>query len=387
MIWRKFSGLKLTCRNIKIKDDLQELKIIDEVFISTYFKKIYDKINGGGNAKPLFYLHIDNIDIDAIYKMYQSIYNRENTVRDNSMILANIVKFLNKKNINNFKVTINFKNFKLPNKFGNIEINKASFKNTSLNKDYIGELKLKYKLDGKDGILQGLFLKDKLDHHNKISKLFSDWRSYDSVNIILELYGYTNSTITNGTNIFHPKGFYKMLLTYDISNKDLGFENELRQASIKVSDIPLIEGENLKFSGRYHFINKTLFVKDFNIHINKIPISGSFTIDSHGHFEGNARSNHIINKDIIFSLWPISNRLQKEFLQSLVTDSMVSNPSFVMKAYKQADQKYRVYNLKLQFDLEKITLNQYIKGYNYKIYSDQANVQINIDDIKIKSNL
>ena len=387
-IWKSFSGLKLICHNIKIKDDLQELKIIDEVFISAYFNILYNKVIGGkNNNDSIFHLNANQIDVEAISNMYSSIDSRNDVSRDNRMILANIVKLLNKKDISNFKVKINLKNFKLPSKFGDFEINKVSFENTSLNKNYIGELKLQYKLNGENATLQGFFLKDKTANDSKIAKLFSDWKEYNSTKIILELYGYTNSSITNGENILHPSGFYKVLLTYDMSNEDLGFEAELKKADIKVSDIPLISAENLRLSGRYHLVHKTLFVKDFNIQINTVPISGSLNIDIDGNLEVYARSEQTIDRDIIFSLWPISGNTQKEFLQSLVIESKVTKPSLMMKAYKKANQEYKIYTFKLQFDLEKTTLNRYIQGYNYKIAFDQANVKIDIDDIKIKSSL
>jgi hypothetical protein len=390
-LWKNFSGIKLICNNIELKNNSSQFHIINEIFVSINFNVIYRKITEKNNDLPIFYLHANGFDVGAMREFYSTAdQNKMIYTRNNNETYAKIVKFLNRKNINNFKVKVDFRNFNLPSTIGTFEVHKISFENMTLDKGYVAGIKIVYNLNGEQGIVNGFILKDKVNSQSNTADLMSALgATSNNTKLIFAFYGYINRYLTSGQYIIHPKEFYNVLLTYDFNNQDLEFDIAVKSLDLKMNNIPSISGENLKILAHYHLVNKTLFVKDFKFDLvsemHKIPISGSANFDNDGSFEMTARSNSLIDKEVIYNLWPETAHLQKAFLQSLIVDTSIRNPIFFIKNHKSSNDKYKFDNLKLDFTLEKTTLSHDIKGYKYKLDTDKASVNVNLDGIKIQS--
>lgn len=387
-LWQNFPGLKFTCNNIQLKNNKNQFHIIDKIFISINFNKIYRKITEQNNELPIFYLYANGVDISKVQDCY-TISNKNKPIKTNNIFFAKIVKVLNQKNIKNFKVKVEFKNFNLPSDIGNLQVRKVSFANINLDKDYVGGLKLVYSLNGEHSVLYGFVHKNALNLESNILPLDQESISYNK--LILEFYGYINSSIITPHYVMNPKEFYKILLTYNINDQDLEFTVDLRSLNLKINNIPSMSGENLKILARYNLNNKTLHLKEFKVDllsgISTIPISGSATIDHDGSFELIAKAQSLIDQEVIYSLWPDIAKKQKDFLQSIIIDTKIRNPVFLIQTHKKSNAQYNIDNLQLDFKLEKTTLNKNIKGYNYRFDTDKASVQVNLDTIQIQSEI
>ena len=372
-IWRRFSGLKLSFKDINLINDKDTFKVADRIRLTLDFNSLYKN-----DEEAIFDLHLYGVDIGSFSKISKK-KNTSNITYSKAQdkTLEKIIKFLNRKNITSFKIEADFKNFNIANKISNFEITNISFSNLRLNKNYIGKVGVKFKTETEVKSINGFVMREKPYDANK------------ETNLILELYGYINHCLAKEKYKVEPKGFYKLLLTYDPIIKNTTFNGNFRFVNIEVNGIKPIPAHNLEINGQYNFESKQLNLKEFGFDLEykneKIPLKGSLEITNDGLLKLFAKSDYLFKKEIIYHFWPERAKNSRNHLQSVIVDTRVKNPSISLKAFRNNIGRYKVEALDLQFILENLRMHKAISKHNYIFDGEEMGVNINLNGSNFSS--
>jgi len=372
-------GIRLTCDKVGLKNNSNKIHIIDKILISINLDVIYKRIIGQNDNLPILYLYVDGFDIISASNRGKSIYNKNYNI-----LFTKIMKSLNRENINNFQLEVNCKNYNIATAIGNIKIEKISFENAALDKRHLGILKFNYILNNQRNSLYGFLHKP-----DSIDNIFDKLDKNSDNKLVLEFYGYIDSSIKMENYVMHPKEFYRTLITYNMDHNDLEFAVDLRLLDLHINNMPPIITSDIRMLSSYNLVDKTFYIKKLEFDLisgdKKIPIEGNGSINHDGDLDIRAMSNSLIDKETIYSLWPNLKGKQKEFLQSLISDTKINKPVISIRANKKFNNQYNLDDLQLDFKLKDTVLKQHIKGYQYRFDIKDAYVSINLNNIGIKA--
>lgn len=376
-IWRRFSGLKLSFKDIDLINDKDTFKIADRIRLTLDFNSLYKN-----DEEAVFDLHLYGVDIGSFSKLSkEKNISNVSYSKGKNKTLEKIVKFLNRKNITSFKIEADFKNFNIANKISNFEITNISFSNLRLNKNYIGQVGVKFKTETEVKSINGFVMREKPYDANEIIN--------EETNLIVELYGYINHNLAKEKYKIESKGFYKLLLTYNPTIKNTTFNGNFRFVNIEVNGIKPIPAHNLEINGQYNFESKQLNLKEFGFdleYINeKIPLKGSLEITNDGLLKLFAKSDYLFKKEIIYHFWPERAKDSRNYLESLIVETNVKNPSISLKAFREKLGNYKVDKLDLKFILENLRLHKAISNHNYIFGGEEMGVSINLNGSNFSS--
>ncbi len=378
--WKYFFNLKLSFTDIYISHSNKTFKAIDKVVIALDLHSLYKN-----KEEPIFYLNISDLDIESLSRRTSTTTSGQSINLNKKTTVEKIIRFLNKKNLTSFKVEVSFKNLYLEKSFDNLQITNISFTNLRLSKDYIGHIDIKFKTDEEIKSLSGFVMRDKVMNEGTINQLFS--RTNDK-NLIVELYGYINHSFVKDKFKVEPRGFYKLLLTYDPRKKNTIFNGDFRFINIEVDGISPIPAHNIQLKGQYNFGTRELFLKNFSFdleYLNEmVPIGGSLNITRYS-LDLYAFANYSADKELIYHFWPRKGSDVKDHLQNLIVNTKVKNPSINLGGSRENSSYYKARSLDLKFTLENTNLNKNFHRYNYSFASDKIDINITLKSTKLKS--
>jgi hypothetical protein len=427
-VGENISNFKLILSNISIVSKISEESqiVVKEAIFAINFRAIYFELKQSFDEDkkfdyPIFYFGLKGISvqnaIDFIGKNKLSNNYLNIKKRNNETILGNILLFLNKYQLNNFKVEMQFDDFDLQKtsttysnsrlQKNSLQIKKLIFFSAVKSSDFIGQIRLNYQLNNKDTTLLGLVLRQKIAKQSLVSKIIYGVKDSDYATLPLRLYGYSNQFISYGTdrpNIVHFNDFYDFFISYNIKNKDAFFEIINSSVNVQIPELKYSEVslKDLNFEGRYHPDLRSLRINkfDFNLIRNseKIGFEGELYL-SEKSSEFLIRSKDSFDANYIYDYWPHGKAEKvKENLKVLIKKGNVEKNSelSIKKDLKSLFPDVRLELTGFDIELEKSLYEQnhtlrtpytVVKILNRKavISSDVASVNdtIDINDIKV----
>ncbi len=415
---KKFSSFKVRFSNISIKKihEYNSEKIISDVVLTLNLKSLYKNLkhsvtNQSLNADdyPVVYLNVKGISVEKIsdfllkHKPQNSYYYIKK--RDQEIILNNLIIFLNKYHFDNFKIELHFddldfqkifKNYATANFVNNnIGIQKITFFSAVNSKDYIGQIRIKYSLNNRDGTISGLVLRQPIKSQNTISEMIYGIRQSDYTNLVVKLYGYIDQFITYGNekiNLISSDDFADFLISYNISHKDTLFEGKINSLKIQLHNLgdKKISMENVNIEARYNSKLKTLRVKKFDLDLleNKkaINFSGNLSISPDNYLELSLKTNNKFNGRKIFNYWPIhKGQKVKNILLDIVKHAFVESAELKIKTLLNQKVSNNLSSLEVNLKISDALLHKKIYDKNYALKADLGNLNIGLHALKITS--
>lgn len=372
----------ITLQNIHNRESVA----LPNIYLTAKTYKIYRNFFSAERQR-MFTVQINNIDANNIMRFLfkqnknvsREFYFNE---RDREIILSNILIFLNKKYLNNFKVELFFKSWNFQDIANNIQIKKVIF-NSSASKDYLGQFTIDYEINSQSNVLTGLIFRELQNKKNILSEILYDMQTH--THFVIEFYGYTKANVDIQKNTLHSDGFIKLKASYDIKNNDVYLHNNIESLRVESSHQVLLLND-LVLEGRY--TDKALLIKNFTFNLcfekEKFPFSGNLNFVYNKFFELFIQSHQAINTNTVFKHWPIYGQKVKTKLENLVQSGVVENANFFLKILLQ-NEKYSILDLHSNFTVRNALLKQNIYNQYYNMTSDVIDVMIDLQGTQIMS--
>lgn len=402
-VGKNISNFKLVLSDISIlSSNSQESQIVvKEAIIAINFRAIYFELKQSfdENKKfdyPIFYFGLKGISIQNAINFIEK--NRLSNdylnikKRDNQTILSNILLFLNKYQLNNFKIELQFDDFdfqKISETYNSsklqknhLQLKKLIFFSAVKSSDFIGQIRLNYELNNKDITLLGLVLRQKIVKQSLISKILYGVKDSDYATLPLRLYGYSNQFISYGIDkpkIIHFDDFYDIFISYNIKNKDAFFELLNSAVNVQIPDLKYseISLKNLNLEGRYHTDLKSLRVNKFNFNLlhksKNIGFGGKLYL-SEKSSEIFVQSHDDFDASYIYDYWP-HGKAEKlmEILKGLIKKGKISKNAEVSI---KNDLKSEFPDVELKLKAVDVQLEKNLYEQSHILETSQANVKI-----------
>ncbi len=412
--WAKnFSLFKVSFYNVsiqKINEDKAE-KIVSEIVLALNFKSLYLNFKhsitqSGLNAydNPVVYFNFKGISIEKIDDFISKHQPKNHYYyikkRDQEIILSNLLVFLNKYQLNNFKVELHFDDLDLKRIFkkydalkfikNNAHIKKIIFYSAVNSKEYIGQIRIKYSLNDRDSTISGIVLRQTIKD-NPVAEIIHGIKSRDYTNLVMKLYGYVDQYVTYGNEaptVINSNDFADFLLSYNISYKDVFFEGAINSLTVQLPSLnnKKVPVKNFKTEGRYNSKLKNLRVKKFSFYLldNNKPInfSGNLSISSNNHLDLILNSNNKFNGKDIFNYWPINqSQNAKNILFGIVKNTFIESGKLKIKTLLGKG----ISALDLELKISDTVLHQKIHENHYELKVDTGNIKIGLNGVKLTS--
>lgn len=419
VITTKHAELINTHRNIKISIKNIDYKI-NKGFIQFKFsniKLIHQRENSSVNAvsnvtvkfnlfaSPKIHVEVNDIAANEILdflqnKIFQTNYTAQIDSVNKDIITSNLLIFLNKNYIKNFRLDLKFKGFDVKNmKEYNqnpfLQKNKITIQNITIstpNKKtyYIGDVLCNYTLNGNNNNISGLILRQKSAEKNNELKIGSKFINNTTFNI--EFYGYLQHiiAITQGYNL-SLNDFSKISLSYNVRHKDIMFDVSVNGLKFQSEVLKNVYAKNVAFNGRYDVLRHIFIVKKFNLdllhNLKKIDVSGNMYLAKNDVFEINLKSNSLFDSQLVYQYWPNhKNTLHlKNLLQNLVVGGEIDGVQLQIKKSLKNSINKPLLKFNLEFNVFKAIVRKFLNDKKYTIDSPLVSVQINLNDVLINA--